>query len=224
MINATNIIRSFSDGPNTVRVLKGITVHIPKGQFVAIMGRSGAGKSTLMYQLSLLDEPTDGTIEIDGTKVSALSEEEKTAYRLKNLGYVFQDYALLPELTALENTALPLLMRGTSQEDAYRAAETVLKRIELAHVASHVPSALSGGQQQRVSIARAVVHNPAILFADEPTANLDSVMAKEVIELFKTLHREGQTIVMVTHEEEYAKVADRVIVLSDGQILSDTTR
>jgi putative ABC transport system ATP-binding protein len=213
-----DLIKNYSDGKNVTRVLKGIDLTIDDGEFVAIVGRSGAGKSTLLYQLGLLDSPTGGKIELLGKEVSSLTESQKADFRLNQLGYVFQDYALLPELNAMENIALPLLMQGKSKSEALQIAKAVLEKVGMPGKENNLPSELSGGQQQRVSVARAVAHNPHILFADEPTANLDSVAGLQVIELFKELNRTGQTIVMVTHEEEYAQMADRIIELSDGLI------
>jgi putative ABC transport system ATP-binding protein len=218
MIYARNIIKTFKDGPVETHVLKDITLSIESGEFVAIMGKSGAGKSTLLYQLGLLDDPTSGEIEIDGIIVSKMSSNERTAFRLNQLGYIFQDYALLPELTASENVMVPLLMQGKSDREAKEIALASLQRIGLAHKENNLPSQLSGGEQQRVSIARAVAHNPKILFADEPTANLDNLSGEAVIEIFKDLHKQGQTIVMVTHEKEYTTFCDRVIQISDGKI------
>jgi putative ABC transport system ATP-binding protein len=221
MITAKNIVKTFKNGSVETRVLKDVSVHINSGEFVAIMGKSGAGKSTFMYQLGLLDEPTSGSITIDGAEATSLSTDQKTEFRLNNLGYIFQDYALVPELTALENVIVPLLMQGRSQNEAAAIAHASLDRIGLSHRENNLPSQLSGGEQQRVSIARAVAHNPKILFADEPTANLDNVSSESVIEVFKELHRQGQTIVMVTHEPEYTVFCDRVITLSDGQIVDE---
>lgn len=219
MITVRNLVKTFQEGELVTKVLKGVDLDIKTGEFIAIMGRSGAGKSTVLYQVSLLDHPTSGSIVIDGVEVTSLSTTERTQYRLNNLGYVFQDYALIPELTAKENVALPLLMQGFSKEKAYKKAVEVLASIGLADRANNLPAKLSGGQQQRVSIARAVAHNPSILFADEPTANLDSESGQMVMNLFQELHKKGQTIVMVTHEEEYGKLADRIIRLSDGQVV-----
>jgi len=219
MILVKNLTKTFQEGDLITKVLKGIDLEIQSGEFVAIMGRSGAGKSTLLYQVSLLDDPTTGSIMIDGKELTTLSNSERTTFRLNNLGYVFQDYALIPELTALENVALPLLMQGVSKEKAYKKARAVLASIGLAKRADNLPSKLSGGQQQRVSIARAIAHEPKILFADEPTANLDSESGQVVMKLFKELNTKGQTIVMVTHEEEYGKIADRIVRLSDGLVV-----
>jgi len=219
MILVKNLTKTFQEGDLITKVLKGIDLEIQSGEFVAIMGRSGAGKSTLLYQVSLLDDPTTGSIMIDGKELTTLSNSERTTFRLNNLGYVFQDYALIPELTALENVALPLLMQGVSKEKAYKKARAVLASIGLAERADNLPSKLSGGQQQRVSIARAIAHEPKILFADEPTANLDSESGQVVMKLFKELNTKGQTIVMVTHEEEYGKIADRIVRLSDGLVV-----
>ena len=222
MIKAENLVKSFGEGELKLVALKSLDLEIQDGEFIAIIGPSGAGKSTLLYQLSLLDEPTSGKIYMDGINTSALSQSEKTGVRLNKMGYVFQDYALLPELTALHNVALPMIMQGFNRKLAFEKAKKALDRIGLADKYYNLPSQLSGGQQQRVSIARAIAHNPKILFADEPTANLDSLNSKVVMEAFLDLHNSsGQTIVMVTHEEEYAEKARRVIALKDGVIISD---
>jgi putative ABC transport system ATP-binding protein len=222
MINVTNLIKSFKDGPVETRVLKGIDLSIGDGEFVAIMGRSGAGKSTLLYQISLLDEPTSGEIRINGKDTHTMTEQEKMVFRLSEFGYVFQDYALLPELTALENVALPLLMQGLSPEAAEAKASEALERVGLGKRLKNLPSQLSGGEQQRVSISRAIAHKPTVLFADEPTANLDRESSTTVMGIFKELHEKGQTIIMVTHEEEYARGAGRVVKIDEGKVLSDT--
>jgi putative ABC transport system ATP-binding protein len=222
MISTKNLIKTFRDGDGETKVLKGVDFEAKTGEFVAIMGRSGAGKSTFLYQMSLLDDPTSGEIMIDGRNTHTMSSEDKTNFRLTNCGYVFQDYALLPELTAVENVALPLLMQNMDPSDAYQKAEAALARVRLEHRLNNIPSHMSGGEQQRVSIARAVAHNPKILFADEPTANLDNESSKVVMTIFKELHKEGQTIVMVTHEEQYAKMAEKIVRLDDGKILSVT--
>jgi len=219
MIDARGIKRIFKNGDIETAVLKGVDVRIADGEFVAIMGRSGAGKSTLLYQLSLLDEPTEGVVTINGLDTSTLSQFQKTTYRLKNMGFVFQDYALIPELNAIENVMLPLLMQGLSMQKASARATEKLNMLGLEHRLENMPSQLSGGEQQRVSVARALVHEPHVLFADEPTANLDLEAAREVISILESLSRDHkQTIVMVTHEEEYGKRADRIIRLADGLI------
>lgn len=218
IITTKNLTKTFIDGDRETKVLKGIDAHIKRGEFVAIIGRSGAGKSTLLYQLGLLDTPTAGEITIDGINIHELTEEQRIDFRLSKLGYVFQDYALLPDLTARENVALPLLMQGISQHKAYKRADEVLDMVGLEGKYENVPAKLSGGQQQRVSIARAIAHDPAILFADEPTANLDTESSMLVLKIFKEIHAKGQTIVMVTHEEEYSKVADRIIEMKDGLV------
>jgi putative ABC transport system ATP-binding protein len=219
MITVKNLVKTFVDGDKITPVLKGVDFEAESGEFIAIMGRSGAGKSTFMYQVSLLDEPTSGEIIIDGHDAHEMTPNEKTDFRLTDLGYVFQDYALLPDLTAKENVALPLLMQGISKKEAYEIACASLTKAGLGHRFDFLPSQMSGGEQQRVSITRAVAHKPKILFADEPTANLDNYSSGLVMEMFKELHREGQTIIMVTHEEQYAKLAERIIHFDDGKIV-----
>lgn len=220
MIEVKNLTKTYLDGNVETKVLKGIDFKAEAGEFIAIMGRSGAGKSTFMYQLSLLDEPSTGEIIIDGKNAHDLTAEEKSNFRLRQLGYVFQDYALLPDLTAKENVALPLMMLGLSKAEAYKKAVASLERIGLSSRTNNLPSQLSGGEQQRVSIARAIAHHPKILFADEPTANLDNESSKVIMKIFKELHAEGQTIIMVTHEPEYGKIAERIVRLDDGRIIS----
>jgi putative ABC transport system ATP-binding protein len=218
MIEVKNLKKSFKDGDSITEVLKGINFTARSGEFIAIMGRSGAGKSTFLYQMSLLDEPTEGEIIIDGHDTHIMTGNEKTSFRLSELGYVFQDYALLPEMTALENVALPLLMQNLPEKTAYDKAAAALVKVGLGKRLGNLPSKLSGGEQQRVSIARAIAHEPKILFADEPTANLDNESSRIVMEIFGELHRGGQTIVMVTHEEEFSKHAERILHLDDGKI------
>src|SRR3989344_2628720 len=224
MIEVKNLVKSFKDGPNVTTVLKGINFSARQGEFVAIMGRSGAGKSTLLYQMSLLDEPTSGEIRISGKEAHMMSEHEKMLFRLKEFGYVFQDYALLPELTALENVALPILMQGASRPDAEAMAQTALEKVGVGERLNNLPSQLSGGEQQRVSVSRAITHRPSVLFADEPTANLDSESSARVMNIFKELHKSGQTIIMVTHEDEYSRFADRIVTLDNGRIVSEKTK
>jgi putative ABC transport system ATP-binding protein len=220
LIKAINVERSFGSGELLTKVLNGISLEVVCGEFLAIMGKSGAGKSTLMYQLSILDEPTAGTILIDGVDVVALDEVEATTFRLNTLGYVFQDYALVPDLSTEENVMLPLLMRGARWEEARATARGAIDSVGLAGKYQNLPAQLSGGEQQRVAIARAIAGSPKILFADEPTANLDSISGRAIIELITSLNRDhGQTVVMVTHEREYAEGAHRIVHMEDGQIV-----
>lgn len=222
MITVSRLVKNYTNAQNIeTKVLRGVDLEVSEGEFVSIIGPSGAGKSTLLYQMSLLDRPTSGSIQIAGKEVAELNEQEATQFRLEHFGFVFQDYALLPELTAEENIAMPSLMVGASVRDAIASARKVLESLDALHVADHLPSQLSGGEQQRVSIARAIARKPKILFADEPTANLDSQRSQEVIEAFLELNKRGQTIVMVTHEMEYAERAHRIIELRDGQIVKD---
>ncbi len=208
-------------GDQKIVALDTLTFSVPEGQFLTVTGKSGSGKSTLLYQLGLLDLPTGGEVLIDGVDMVPVSENERTITRLNDLGYIFQDYAILPSLTALENTVVPLLMQGYSTAEAERKAKKALERVGLLDRMNNLPSQLSGGQQQRVAIARAIGHSPKIIFADEPTANLDSETSDQVIQTFIDLNKEGQTIVMVTHEPEYAKLAHRTITMADGKIVSD---
>jgi len=221
MIIIKNLYKTYKTKHLETSVLKGINLEVSQGEFLGIMGKSGAGKSTLMYQIGLLDHPTSGEIILNNINTEKLSMEERTEMRLLTLGYVFQDYALLPELSAVENVMIPLLMMGESLENAKKISEDMLIKVGLKHRIENMPSQLSGGEQQRVSIARAMAHKPKILFADEPTANLDSVSGKSVIELFQEFHKKGQTIIMVTHEEEYAKYCERIIYLEDGKIVKE---
>ncbi|MEK7564094.1 MAG: ABC transporter ATP-binding protein [Patescibacteria group bacterium] len=221
MISIKNLHKTYTTKDLETPVLRDINLEIKEGEFIGIMGKSGAGKSTLMYQIGLLDHPTSGEIILNNVNTEKLDTEERTKMRLDELGYVFQDYALIPELTAVENVMIPLMMKGIDIDKSRTIGEKMLKRIGLSHRVDNKPSQLSGGEQQRVSIARATAHNPKILFADEPTANLDTASGLSIIELFKDLHKEGQTIVMVTHEEEYAKYCDRIVYLEDGKIVKE---
>ncbi len=221
MIQAKNLTKIFKSGEEDIVALNHLSFSVPQGQFLTVTGKSGSGKSTLLYQLGLLDLPTEGEVYIDGVECTGLNENDRTTLRLNDLGYIFQDYAILPSLTALENTMLPLLMQGYSSKEAEEKAKKALDKVGLLDRMNNLPSALSGGQQQRVSIARAISHDPKIIFADEPTANLDSETSRQVIEAFVKLNQEGQTIVMVTHEEEYAKLAHRTIIMADGKITGD---
>jgi putative ABC transport system ATP-binding protein len=221
MIQVKNLTKTYANGKIETHVLKGINLEVKTGEFLAIMGKSGAGKSTLMYQMSILDEPTSGEIIIDGVDILSLSIREKTEFRLNRLGYVFQDYALVPELTSLENIMIPLLMRGLDTSSAKERALKALESVGLVNKDKNLPSQLSGGEQQRVSIARAVAQDPIILFADEPTANLDSVSSTNIVDVLMDLNKKGQTIVMVTHEKEYTNHCNRIIFLEDGKIIRE---
>jgi len=221
LIEVKDLIKSFKDGDKETRVLKSINFTVKDGEWISIVGRSGAGKSTFMYQMSLLDDPTSGEIKIFNKDTHTMTAEDKTVFRLNKLGYVFQDYALLPDLTATENVAVPLMMQGQSKADAYKEAKVSLERVGLGHRLDNLPSQLSGGEQQRTSIARALAHKPKILFADEPTANLDNDSSETIMNLFKDVHKQGQTIIMVTHEKEYSRLSERIVTLDDGVIVSD---
>ncbi len=219
IITAKNIHRKFDEGALVTHVLRGIDIDAEEGEFVAIMGKSGAGKSTLLYQLSLLDRPTEGEIHVDGIDIVELTEQESTAFRLKTLGYIFQDYALVPDLSAQENVMLPLLMQGINWEEAKFQARASIDSVGMPGKYLNLPSELSGGEQQRISVARATVGKPKILFADEPTANLDTVSGTQVIDIITALnHDYNQTVVMVTHEREYAVGCDRIIHMEDGVV------
>lgn len=224
IIEAKNIHRTFGKGALASHVLRGIDITVSQGEFIAIMGKSGAGKSTLLYQLSVLDHPSEGTVIIDGVDVRSLSENEQTNFRLKTLGYVFQDYALVPDLSARENVMVPLVMGGTAWSEAKKIADGALDSVGLPGKYLNLPAQLSGGEQQRVAIARAIAGNPKILFADEPTANLDSVSGEAIITLLSELNKKGQTIVMVTHEEEYTEYCNRIVSMEDGVITDDRCR
>ena len=204
-------------GEMPLHVLKGVSFSVKEGEFVAIMGRSGSGKSTLLHQLSLLDNPNEGEIIVENKELTALSEKEKTRYRLQSFGYVFQEYALLSEFTAVEAVSLPLILQHHSIRKSRERAKKMLKLVQLENRINRFPSEMSGGEQQRVAIARALINNPKILFADEPCANLDSESSKIVMDLFQKLNKElNQTTIMVTHEPEDEKYVDRVIYMKDG--------
>ncbi len=219
MIKVKNLKRTYKTGKVRVHALKGVSFEVKKGEFLAVMGASGSGKSTLLHQLGLLDTPTEGEIFIDKRNVMKLSEKEKTLFRLNRLGYVFQEYAILDELTALENVYLPLLMIGKKKKKCIELGTDILKKVGLGERLHHLQKELSGGEQQRVAVARALVNKPKILFADEPCANLDSESSKQILRLFKKLNKElGHTIVMITHEDWHKRYLDRIIYLKDGLI------
>lgn len=218
IIKVKNLKKTYL-GRVPTHALIDINFEIKKGEFIALMGRSGSGKSTLLHQLGLLDSPSSGDIIIDGKSLTGLSEKEKARFRLEKLGYVFQSYALLPELSAIESVYLPLMLLGFSKKDYLAKAKDILSKVGLADRLDHLPKELSGGEQQRVAIARALVNDPLILFADEPTANLDTESSMAILKLFRELNKKiGQTIIMVTHEPDDKKYVDRVIYLKDGFI------
>jgi len=221
MIEIRNLTKVYKTANTDFIVLKNLSIEVKKGEFISISGRSGSGKSTLLYQMGLLDTPTSGKISIDGVRTWELSEDERSNFRLLTLGFVFQDYALLPTLSAFENVIIPLLMQGIDSSKAKKKTEYALERVGLSDKLDNLPNQLSGGQQQRVSIARAIAHDPKILFADEPTANLDSETSTQILNAFLDLNKQGQTIVMVTHESEYARKTGRIVTLSDGVIVQD---
>ncbi|MGA9637802.1 ABC transporter ATP-binding protein [Flavobacterium sp.] len=224
LIKITNIKRNFALGDEIVYVLKGIDLEINKGEYVALMGPSGSGKSTLMNLLGCLDTPTSGSYILNGKDVSKMKDNELAGIRNKEIGFVFQTFNLLPRMTALDNVALPMIYAGYSKSDRKARAEVVLNQVSLADRMDHQPNQLSGGQRQRVAVARALVNNPSIILADEPTGNLDSKTSLEIMALFNEIHANGNTVILVTHEEEIAAYAHRVIRLRDGMIESDTRK
>jgi putative ABC transport system ATP-binding protein len=222
MIIVKNLKRYYGTGANTVKALDGVTFEIRTGEIVAIMGASGSGKTTLLRILALLDDATEGEYTIQGLEVSSLPESERSYYRLTEVGYVFQDYALINEMSAAENVYVLSMMEGKSKKDSYDTALEALEKVGLKDKHARIPDELSGGEKQRVAIARAIAKKPHILFADEPCANLDTTNSRQVMDVFKELNEKyGQTIVMVTHELWHTKYVDRVITLKDGIIISD---
>ena len=222
MINVNSVHKSFHLGETSVHALRGVTFRIEKGEFVSIMGPSGSGKSTLMNIIGCLDTPSEGTYFLNQRNVGQLDEEQLAGIRNKEIGFIFQQFHLLPRSTALENVALPLKYASVQRAEQLSRAEEVLNKVGLSGRLSHKPTELSGGEQQRVAIARALVNSPSILFADEPTGNLDSKTGEEVLEIFKELNEKGQTIVVITHERDIAKQSHRTITIKDGEIESDS--
>ena len=224
IIDVKNITKHYSLGTQTVEALRGISFGIEQGEFIAIMGPSGSGKSTLMNIIGCLDSPTDGTYHLNNQEVSTLEGDELAGIRNKEIGFVFQNFHLLARNSALDNVMLPLKYAGVDKVDQLKRGKDALSQVGLESRMDHQPSELSGGQQQRVAIARALVNNPSILFADEPTGNLDSQTGHDVMQLFHNLHKQGQTIILITHENEVAAEAQRTIFIKDGLIESDTRK
>jgi putative ABC transport system ATP-binding protein len=223
VVAARDITRRYGEGDTAVDALRGVTLEVQQGKLTAVMGPSGSGKSTLMHILAALDRPTSGEIWIAGTKLGSLNDTEITKLRRKHIGFIFQFFNLLPMLTAEENVLLPLTIAGEKPEAAWR--EELIKKVGLEDRRTHRPAELSGGQQQRVAIARALVSRPTVVFADEPTGNLDSATSAEILELMRdSVESFGQTTVMVTHDPRAAAIADRILFLADGQIVRDMPR
>ena len=221
MIQVENVHKSYDLGETFVHALRGVSFNIEAGEFVSIMGPSGSGKSTLMNIVGCLDTPSKGTYLLNDRNVGNLDEEQLAGIRNEEIGFVFQKFHLLPRSSALENVALPLKYASVKQSERLTRAEEVLDKVGLSNRLTHKPTELSGGEQQRVAIARALVNSPSILFADEPTGNLDSKTGHQVLEIFKDLNKRGQTIVVITHEREIAEQSQRTITIKDGEIGSD---
>jgi putative ABC transport system ATP-binding protein len=225
LIETHGLARHYRVGPATVRALDGVDLHVQRGEFLAVLGVSGSGKSTLLHLLGGLDTPTSGSVQVEGRDLAALNSYQRTLYRRKTVGLVFQSYYLVPSLTAQQNVALALTFQGTFGAEGRQQAAEAIRRVGLQDRSGHRPGQLSGGEQQRVALARAIVHRPPLLLADEPTGNLDRTTAAEVMSLLREIHGElGATVVMVTHDEETAcRIADRVVRLRDGRLVEHGT-
>ncbi len=221
IIEINNLVKHYHVGTETIRALRSVSLTIDKNEYVAIMGPSGSGKSTLMNILGCLDTPTGGDYVLNNTNVSHLEDDQLAEIRNKEIGFVFQTFNLLPRYSALENVSLPLIYAGVNKEERFERAESVLVSVGLEDRMTHKPNELSGGQRQRVAVARAMVNSPSIILADEPTGNLDSKTSIDILNLFDQIHKRGNTIILVTHEEDIAQHAHRIIRLKDGMIESD---
>ena len=222
LVEIKDVCKVYNPGENEVRALDHVSLTIDEQEFVAIIGHSGSGKSTLMNMLGCLDVPTSGEYWLHGQDVSALSDDELSDIRNREIGFIFQGFNLIPNLTALENVELPLIYRGVSKSVREELSVEALKKVGLEHRMEHKPSEMSGGQQQRVAIARAIAQAPPVILADEPTGNLDSNSTKEIMDILKGLHREGRTVILITHDNEIAAQAKRVIKIRDGKVESDS--
>lgn len=221
VIRLKDIVKNYKVGTQIVRALRSVSIVINEGEYVAIMGASGSGKSTMMNVIGCLDTPTSGNYHLNGKDVSYLSDDELAEIRNSEIGFIFQTFNLMPRNTALENVMLPLIYAGVKRQERVVRAENILANVGLEDRMEHKPNELSGGQRQRVAVARALVNRPAILLADEPTGNLDSTTSEEIMQLFSDIHKQGNTLVVVTHEEDIAKHAHRIIRLKDGKVESD---
>lgn len=224
LIEIKDVYKIYNPGENEVRALDGVSLTIDEGEFVAIIGQSGSGKSTLMNTLGLLDRPTSGEYYLSGRDVSTLTDDEQSEIRNKQIGFIFQGFNLIPSLTAIDNVELPLVYRGMKKEERHRLSFEALERVGLSKRIHHRPSQMSGGQQQRVAIARAVAARPPVILADEPTGNLDSASGRDVMRILHELSDEGRTIILITHDNEIAEEANRIIRIQDGKIVSDRTK
>ena len=221
IVETRNLKKYYQQGTNTVKALDGVDFRVKAEEFVAIIGKSGSGKSTLLHMIGGLDVPTSGSVIVGGKNLAGLTKEQLAIFRRRKIGFVFQSFNLLSKLTALENVELPLIYAGIGKKEREEKAKKVLKKVGLEDRMHHKPNELSGGQKQRVAIARALVNDPAIILADEPTGNLDSVSEREIMEIFTDFNKQGKTIIVVTHEPEVAKYMKRVLLFKDGRIIRD---
>lgn len=221
LVEIRDMCKIYNPGENEVRALDHVNLKIDTNEFVAIIGQSGSGKSTLMNMLGCLDIPTSGNYQLNGQDVSRLTDDELSDIRNKEIGFIFQGFNLIAGLTALENVELPLIYRGVSKKERIRLSETALEKVGLKSRMEHKPAEMSGGQQQRVAIARAIAQAPPVILADEPTGNLDSASTKEIMEILKGLHNDGSTVILITHDNEIAAKAKRIIRIMDGKIVAD---